>query len=132
MLKNSCSFLGCIVSICLLFRCPSSSEFGVHYYTFDKHNWGFKFRTPQFKGYDDLYVSCDCYVCDPSLDKKPYCDRTCANLSKLNNRTRRHVILGEIEKTKLEEVIRGPFHIQDSQSGPLLDETGKLLITSRS
>ena len=69
-------------------RCPAAHDLGISYYSFDGHNWGFKFKMPKFQGYEQLYLTCDSYVCDYELDGKPYCDRSCNGAGRRRRRRR--------------------------------------------
>ena len=68
-----------IYTLLLCLRCPIVTSLGVMTYNFDAHTWGFEFKVPKFQGYDQLYLVCNSYVCDPALDPKPYCDRSCSS-----------------------------------------------------
>ena len=98
-------------------RCPTTDVLGMYFYNFDSHSWGFKFAAPKFQQQSSLFISCDAYVCDPSLDPKPYCDRSCSGSSR---RRRRDLREEKQEKSSMHSVTLGPFSISDSGFGPLL------------
>lgn len=66
------------------------------YFSFDKHNWGFKFVMPKFQNHDELYLICDTYVCDYEHEEKPYCDRSCENDGNRRRRRRRRSVVPKV------------------------------------
>lgn len=84
----------------------------------DQLHWGFKFGIRKFDGYNELYMSCNVYLCRATKQAKPYCDRSCARGEKAQGRT------GERETGKSEDmddgmtgsVRKGPFRFYDIHS----------------
>lgn len=112
------------------FRCPTSEALAVTYYSSSSHNWGFKFKTPKFEGFNELYLTCDVFVCDMMQDPKPYCDRSCLSPVNDQNRRRRRRSTATHDGTS-GKVMRGPFVVLDSSSGPLLTWSGDLRVHSK-
>ena len=65
------------IFFCSSYRCPTSDDLGLHFYSISYHSWGFKFNAPKFVGSDYLYLTCSVYLCDHSTDPKSVCDRSC-------------------------------------------------------
>lgn len=120
LIVPTCKFYGSITGTpaftFLYNKCPTTEVLDLSYYSFEKHSWGFKFSVPKFQQLDELYVSCDAYVCDPGLDQKPYCDRSCVTSS----RRRRSLSKSHSGSSTLKHIVQGPFKISDSGFGPLL------------
>lgn len=121
-------YQGALIVCCSFYRCPTTKALGVSYFNFDEHKWGFKFQLPKFQGYNNLYLTCDTYVCDSARDPKPYCDRSCTRSSRRRKRDAdadQPAVPGR--NAKLNE---GPFIINDNGNGPLFVVNSDFTVTA--
>ena len=108
-------------------RCPTTDELDLAFFNFHSLSWGFQFTVPKFQGYEDLYISCDTYVCDSILDVKPYCDRSCLTRGGPPARERRNPLQVQALVTEnAAALMQGPFTVKGTGFGPLISGSGKV------
>lgn len=98
-----------------------SHQLGMQLFSFDSHRWGFSFRMPKFESSDEIYLSCDSYLCNAKSGPKERCDRSCSDnvrSSPAASRVRRQ-IHAKANVTEF-HTLDGPFKVKDFGCGPLI------------
>lgn len=99
-----------------------SRQLGVDFFSFGTHGWGFSFRMPKFESSDEIYLSCDSYLCDLKSDSKERCDRSCSGeiRSSVTVKRERRQNRAEANGARKFRMMDGPFRVKDFGCGPLI------------